>query len=232
MAHLIASFSSQTHPDLTAIQCRQALQAKHDEICVKAQEAVRAAAEASTSTSAGGWGVAFKRIKVEVDSADGKQPLIEVINQMATVERLLDALTWIGLQAWGAQATVVACHPTTSSHGRKASDMPKAELDHDLVVRVGASQDYWFEVSDVLQPTDGNRKLMKEEISLGIRPKEKDAELKVQVSASVRRFLVTSPEWADHSKLKGKDSCWQKLDWPSGAPDFGTRIWEYKPATT
>ncbi len=143
---------------------------------------------------------------------------------MATVERLLDALTWVDAET-GGKGKVVTCHPTTSSNAAKD------QADHDLVVETTEGQ-LWFEVSDVLQPTDGNRKLMKEEISLRIRPNPKAAEPQAPVEPSVRRFLVTSPEWAKHAKLKPGQSSWRELHWPSGAPNFGTRIWEYEPATT
>jgi len=77
------------------------------------------------------------------------QPFAELVNQLATVERLLDALAWA--KSEGA-THVASCDPTTSSNG------------HDLVL-LGNGAVPWgvVEASDVANPSgNGNRKMEKD----------------------------------------------------------------------
>jgi hypothetical protein len=88
------------------------------------------------------WGASAKRAVVEVGGIHPwlgvqTQPFNEIVNQSATVERLLDALEWAESAGF---SCVLACHPTTSSG------------DHDLVVQRPDDGLGVFEVSDVAGP--------------------------------------------------------------------------------
>ena len=123
-----------------------------------------------------GWGASAKRVMC--DLPDG-QPLTEVVTQLATVERLLDALVWVEPQRPGATVT---CNPTTSS--RDPNTLLKGP---DLEVH---GEERWlFEVSDVAAERNNNDKLDRDLISLGFAPG-------VATQAGTRRFLVVSPEWS------------------------------------
>ncbi len=85
------------------------------------------------------WGASAKRSLVDLENLHpwigvAYQPFGELVNQLATVERLLEALRWAASADFN---TVLACHPTTSSG------------DHDLVVRRENGSLGVFEVSDV-----------------------------------------------------------------------------------
>jgi hypothetical protein len=85
------------------------------------------------------WGASAKRHTVTLAGLHpwtgvDRRPLSELLNQMATVERLLDALNWA---AQHEAREVLECHPTTSSGG------------HDLVVSVPDGPRLVVEVSDV-----------------------------------------------------------------------------------
>jgi hypothetical protein len=134
------------------------------------------------------WGTALKR--VEVEGAGNNQPLIEIINQLATVERLLEALKWAGERSEFMDWSVEKCNPTTSS-GKKG------DLDHDLVLANPSGKEFaLFEVSDVVtENKDSNDKERKDLKSLKFlrgntrRPSdESDYD-------QYRRFLVVSEEF-------------------------------------
>ena len=140
------------------------------------------------------WGSAAKRIRAILpeqrapllQDASTDQSLTEVINQCATVERLLDAINWI-LHTTN-NATLVLCHPTTSSGG-------SGPHDNDLVIQ--ANGEYWcFEISDIANGAeDSNQKELKDLLSLGVvaslRPKKLS-----EVPHLGRKFLVVSTEFA------------------------------------
>ena len=157
------------------------------------------------------WGGGFKRIEIHLPSCDparqfvdstGRchilidesvqcQKLIEVINQAATMERLMDALRWAMTDESGlGKYRVDLCHPTTSS-----GDEDSNVADHDLVLS-GPSGVALFEVSDVASSKDGNRKEEKDLRSLGLLV-EGQGESKFRVTAwpPGRLFLVVSREW-------------------------------------
>lgn len=115
---------------------------------------------------AGEWGVRAKRVHV-----DG-QPLSELTNQLASVERLLDAIDWVAQRQ--PDDVRISVNPTTSSVG------------NDLMV-FGA-ETWIFEVSDVAGRKNTNRKL------------DKDVATLLETSREYpggRYFLVVSEEWAD-----------------------------------
>ncbi len=123
------------------------------------------------------WGASAKRRTVTLAGLHpwigvDRQPLSELLNQMATVERLLDALNWAAQH--GAR-DVLECHPTTSSGG------------HDLVASVPDGPRLVFEVSDVAGPSGNeNAKMTKDLEALRSRPCK-------HCTGTTLRHLATSP---------------------------------------
>ena len=193
MAYMIPPHQAGTRPLLAY---RDHLQSRHDAWASAAMGALQSVA---TEDPLSQWGTEAKRLVVTMeDNVEGeaeRHPLGEVINQCATIERLLDAMAWIAQQPGGAEAVVRLCHPTASSN--KTSDQkPDGVADHDLVVEV-AGQQWRFEVSDVANDkNDGNRKEAKDLDSLecGIDQNLPDD--------GVRRFLVVSSEFGRLLKRK------------------------------
>ena len=99
------------------------------------------------------WGTSAKRASVLVANLHPwiealEQPMSELMNQLATIERMFSALVWLANN--GAE-NIVACHPTTSSG------------DHDLVAAGPGAQLFVFEVSDVAGGTGNqNEKITKD----------------------------------------------------------------------
>lgn len=123
-----------------------------------AHEAIVAAARAWPSAELPGesWGVSAKRSLVELANLHPwigvqSQPFSELVNQLATVERLIDVLRWAESAEFN---TVLACHPTTSSG------------DHDLVARRGDGSLGVFEVSDVAGDTGNANQKMTSDLGL------------------------------------------------------------------
>lgn len=158
MGHLI------DHIEGSAAAVLIALSEQHDLLVQDAQ----AVARLMDSTPAESWGTATKRV---LGRSSG-QPLAELVNQLATVERLIDVLHWlVGLH--GGEVHVRA-NPTTSSTGS------------DLTVALDPA--WHFEVSDVARMGDGNNKLAKDLASLRtVR----------ELWPGARTFLAVSPEWSD-----------------------------------
>ena len=140
------------------------------------------------------WGATIKRTRVRLPKknrparmmeAGSKQAFAEVVNQCATMERLLDTLRW-SLEALPGYRVNV-CHPTTSA--RKAGP----DRDNDLILVGPDGEVCCFEVSDVAASKDGNRKETKDLVSLGVIGPDKQ-----QLPwPDGRLFLVVSAEfWA------------------------------------
>lgn len=199
MSHLVRSLSQALDGSLTPASCHALVRDAHDYLAGRAATAVD---RAQRHTEIASWGTALKRIRVEIPAAERhflittREPhhnLVEVINQCATMERLLDALAWAaspqsGLADW----TVVACHPTTSS---AQEDGKKAALDHDLILQGPDNARARFEVSDVASDQDGNRKEEKDLQSLGVlKPVPGGKEYKFDWLPD-RLFLVVSTEF-------------------------------------
>jgi hypothetical protein len=112
------------------------------------------------------WGAAAKREHVALPKL-GRPPLvspaierhsfIEVMNQSATLERLIDTIVWAETQNDLEGAMAVRCNPTTSSAPRK-KNAPREDDDHDLVLQVRGGDCCRFQISDVASDKDGNRK--------------------------------------------------------------------------
>jgi hypothetical protein len=179
------------------------------------------------------WGCDFKRIDIHLpnghpdreftDSAGWnhiligealqRQKLIEIINQAATLERLMDALRWTMSAGSGlSEYRIQLCHPTTSSE-IKDDDAP----DHDLVLS-GPGGAALFEVSDVASSKDGNRKEKKDLRSLGLLVEGKgDEKFRVRDWPAGRLFLVVSAEWKKRLRKKSRR-------WVQNRTIGGTRV--------
>lgn len=193
--HLVASLPHEPGV-LTLTRCHDLLREAHDYLARAGMEAARRAALVEDAAA---WGGLLKRVRVELPAGDrpllvrGAEPshsFAEVVNQCATMERLLDALAWAQTEASGLRAwTVAVCHPTTSSTADAAAD-------HDLVLAGPAGQAAWFEVSDVASVHDGNGKEEKDLRSLGLLGGGTGAARCGVTWPPARVFLVVSTEFA------------------------------------
>jgi len=120
-----------------------------------------------------------------------KHSLTEIINQCATMERLIDALTW-AKRKWPG-CIVERCHPTTSSRKQQG------HLDNDLVLRLRNGRRLRFEVSDVVSSLDGNDKEIKDLVSLGVFESRARPLAMSKSWPKDRLFLVVSEEF--HTRL-------------------------------
>lgn len=146
------------------------------------------------------WGAALKRTKVElsddpphlVRQAGKVHAFAEVVNQCATLERLMGALKWSGEAL--PDFDVQTCHPTTSSLKQDT------EPDNDLIlVQRGGSGRCFFEVSDVASSTgDGNQKEIKDLVSLRIIASANRPVVCPSAWPEGRFFLVVSEEFAKY----------------------------------
>lgn len=186
MRHLVDPVTHRTSlPSL-----REKLQAAHDYLCDSAKKTAAILPQIAIEA----WATAAKRTMVNlegpkpelVNQAVGVQSFVEIVNQCATLERLVDALRWAESEQSGLRGYEVAlCHPTTSSG--------TAENDHDLVL-IGPSKELAkFEVSDVASEKDGNGKEVKDLVSLGCLSESRDEPGQWPTG---RMFLVVSPEFA------------------------------------
>ena len=161
---------------------RRRLAAAHDAVA----QAAAAHGAAATVDTVDHWGSAEKRRPVDLSELakdDGlrgmigvsSQPFGEIVNQLATVERLLDALSWS--EGNGAER-VVECNPSTSRG-------PTDTCSHDLVV-ADSDTTMVFEVSDVAgDDGNANRKMEKDLFILD--------RCACGMDSSVRRLLAVSP---------------------------------------
>jgi hypothetical protein len=207
MSHLVSPLRDLSLKDgLRALTQAHGFIAEQAALCLASQ---RGRATLVTET----WGCDFKRIEVRfppghesrnftdstdrvhtlVDETVRPQKLIEVINQAATIERLLDALRWAMSDSSGLSGcTIRLCHPTTSSE----ADDEDETTDHDLVLAGAAGVTAFFEVSDVASPKDGNRKEEKDLRSLCVLEEGKGEEkFRVRDWPAARLFLVVSSDW-------------------------------------
>lgn len=169
MAHLVASVTAADGQRVPIGECYRLVKEARDFLAHRGSIAI---AQAGSYAGTASWGTDVKRLRVElphehrpqlVGPALTRHNLIEVINQCAGMERLLDALQWAQEALPG--YAVERCHPTTGStalDGRKVAD------DHDLVLIGSCGEKAKFEVSDVVGSQDSNRKEQKDLLSLGI----------------------------------------------------------------
>ena len=133
------------------------------------------------------WGIEMKRYHVNLNTANrpgiidkDEERFGEVVNMIATIERLMDALMWFQHQSEFQNLSVASCHPSTSSM-KGSNDLMLKQKDGDVVVLC--------EVCDVASVSAGqNGKERKDIKSLGCTYGVP--------SNGVRRFLCTSSEFA------------------------------------
>jgi hypothetical protein len=193
MGHLVSAPVITGEQLLTLEDCYQQLKAAHDYLVINGAIALQRALQIENLSY---WGIQAKRILVAlphenrpklISSDLDTHNLTEIYNQCATMERLLDALTW-AIQALP-NYHVMCCHPTTSS-GRDENDL----------VLISSTGDYArFEVSDVASEKDGNRKEEKDLRHLGILETAS-----TDSWPNGRLFLVVSEEFATKLRRKTK----------------------------
>jgi hypothetical protein len=115
------------------------------------------------------------------------QPIGELLNQAATIERMMDALGWVEERL--SPTVAVSANPTTSSNGAD--------------ITVETDRTWYFEVCDVASPSNTNRKLDKDLSTMArIRSNDPDG----------RFFLAVSPEWVKW--LAGqRQAFWTRRRW-------------------
>ncbi len=181
---------------MSIVACLEQLCAAHEALCQAGHEAARRAAALRPSAS---WGSNFKRERVKLTPPKEQRPLllqnaadehnlVEVVNQCATMERMIDALTWAASEASFAGWEVLAYHPTTSSTTKNP------DLNNDIVLGGPNRERARFEVSDVAGEKDGNRKEEKDLESLGW-PRD-GAPATPPVRHQGHTFLVVSEEFS------------------------------------
>ena len=176
MKHLVTTFAHLPLPD-----SRRQLVEAHDFLVARCR------AMASIPNAGPLWGIQMKRLRVDLKIA-GRPAIVckdaerfgEVVNMVATLERLIAALEWFGQQSEFGSLRVKECHPSTSS-AKGSNDLV---LENDMG-RVAVR----CEVCDVASSTaDHNGKERKDIKSLGCTTGVP--------SDGVRRFICTSPEFA------------------------------------
>jgi len=163
-------------------EAREALVAAHEFIATRSHASLSAVPAVDRE-----WGSRMKRITVDLLSSDRpslihkeSERLVECVNMLATVERLVAALSWFEAQPDMSANTVDACHPSTSG-GNGSNDLVLVDGNGQVRVRC--------EVCDVVSTSAGqNGKERKDLKSLGCES---------EVPADdVRRFLIVSSNWA------------------------------------
>jgi hypothetical protein len=177
MKHLIATFA-----DISLTEARRQLAESHDFLVTRSLDSLKNAPVAGPL-----WGVQMKRMHVQLET-DARPAAVckkverfgEVVNMVATLERLVAALGWFEQHSEFKCLRVKECHPSTSS-AKGSNDLMLEDDTGAVVVRC--------EVCDVTSESAGsNGKERKDVASLGCTDG-------VPVDG-VRRFLCTSPEFA------------------------------------
>ena len=200
---------------ITLEGCRSSVQEAHDYLVSKGMKAVKDAQDVEETRY---WGAEVKRVSVLlprnewprlVSPSSEEHNLVEVVNQCATMERLLDVLAWAMTPESGfSRFLVERAHPTTSSH--------PGNDDHDLVLvgtdPAGKPVKAKFEISDVSGSKDGNQKEKKDLSSLGVLTQGKGEEMYPGRWPEGRLFLVVSGEFAE--RLRSPTRAWLKGEPP------------------
>lgn len=175
------------------------------------------------------WGTHMKRIRIVFPAGDRPalistthetHSLIEVINQLATMERLIDALHWAedNLLAY----ELLRCHPTTGSQKTGESDLP----DNDIVLMHPDGQLARCEVSDVSGEKDTNGKEFKDLMSLGVRLTNMDAWPEGSPPFADRLFMIVSTEMGERIRRR------MTTYYPQKQPYFSYMVAFATPGTT
>jgi hypothetical protein len=177
MKHLVATFA-----DLALPQARLQLTEAHDFLVARCLDSLTAAPQAGPL-----WGIQMKRKDVSLKGAarpaavcKDSERFGEVVNMVATLERLVAALGWFEQHPAFTGLKVKECHPSTSS-AQGSNDLMLEDASGAVLVRC--------EVCDVASNSAGsNGKERKDIAGLGCA--------NGVPSDGVRRFLCTSPEFA------------------------------------
>ncbi len=234
MKHLVRSLLVDGAPPLTLGECARLVREAHDYLARRGADAIERAWHAKGDPN---WGSLVKRIQVDLPT-DGRPELIgltksehnlvEVLNQCATMERLLDALDWAQTAASGLDDyTVERCHPTTSSAQIAGK---KVLLDNDLVLIGPDGTTARFEVSDVVSEADGNRKERRDRESLGVPDLPADQSGSATVWPAGRVFLVVSETFAKVLRPKCVPKKGRPYRYVEVKADGPTRVFEVVPA--
>jgi len=191
MHHLVGPITDMALPAAIA-----ELQDAHDYIVSQTAQTMSALSQAPGHR----WGIQAKR--TEVLLRGDRPPLVqkaserfaEVLNIVATLERLIDAMRWFSSEPVFSHLAVKECHPATS-HGVAGNDLVLAEQGGAIRVRC--------EVSDVVsRNAQQNSKEAQDLAALGI-------EAHRAPNDGVRRFLVVSSEFC-HA-LDSPRRAWHRL---------------------
>lgn len=172
MAHLVGSFVALGDGYKSLESCHAEIREAQGYLAANGAEAFRRSADLGGDER---WGISSKRVRVAFPESPRPaligqglkdHNLAEVVNQCATMERLLDALDWARTEPSLSGYAVERCHPTTGSSSGDGDD-------HDLVLIKEDAPDLKvkFEVSDVVSGRDGNNKEKKDLASLGVLSK-------------------------------------------------------------
>lgn len=177
MKHLVTTFA-----DLALSDARRQLMEAHDFLVSSCLDALAAIPKSGPL-----WGIQMKRMHVKLNTA--ARPAVvckdaerfgEVVNMVATLERLVAALGWFEQQPEFRGLRVKECHPSTSS-AKGSNDLMLEDGTGNVLVRC--------EVCDVASSSAGqNGKERKDILSLGCA--------QGVPCDGVRRFICTSPEFA------------------------------------
>jgi hypothetical protein len=189
LSHLVATFHN-----ISYVEGIRELRESHDFLVERAQAAL-----STVSGEIPLWGINLKRTTVTLgDSIRPKyitkctEKLGEVINMVATLERLIAALEWYANQPGYRDLIVKECHPSTSST-RGSNDLMLAKESGDILVRC--------EICDVVSDVASqNGKETQDLKNLGCHQA-------VPIDG-VDRFICTSSTFAEalsSSKRKWKD---------------------------
>lgn len=171
MAHLVNPINQPNDSPIPISKAVSLLKSAHHYLTRLGNAALK-----NNIASSENWGTEMKRLKISFPKADRPQlissthethSLTEVINQCATIERLMDALVWADSNLPKYQ--LLRCHPTTSSQKVEPSDIP----DNDIVLINEQGRLARFEVSDISGDHSATKKIGKELSSLGAPLKDK-----------------------------------------------------------
>lgn len=173
MPHLINSFGGKAIKDGLSD-----LRATHDFLVDRAKLSIKKFESISSP-----WGINAKRISVSLQCekrpaliGKDEEKLSEVINMVATTERLIDVLEWFGRKE---NFSIHECHPSTSDN----------DGGNDLVLKIGGKIAVRCEVCDVISTNAGsNGKEKKDLRNLGCGENVLDD--------GVERYICTSNEFA------------------------------------
>jgi hypothetical protein len=187
MTHIVNPFNNARFDDALKL-----LRAAHRFLVSRAKDAITA-----SNFDESRWGTSMKRSPVPLNLGDvplliGKpeEKLSEVINIVATVERLIDAIDWFARQPQYEGYSILECHPSTSDE-TDGNDLVIMDRNSKVAVRC--------EVCDVASSKAGsNNKETKDIQNLGCD--------RFVPQDGVLRYICTAPEFAN--ALAGQGRKW------------------------